>query len=232
MKKYIFLVLSLCFWGMCMVSCSNENDDLDTNVIISPTNVSMYYDEEKQLTSSNVTNWSSKNDFVAFVDEKGLIKAAHVGRTQIVASNGRSSAICEVVVKPKYDLYDTPILEWGISMGEIQSKETHKLYGPSSSKNALLYDYTKQGKLYTVMYYFINDKLSSIVVSTDRLSYVDVGYYLVERYHPITSEDGTTVFFDEYTKNKITTAIELNLEKLSGETVTMVYYYQADFGKQ
>lgn len=229
MKNNIFIVVSLSYLSMMLVSCSKDNEELETKVTISPTSVSMYYDDVKQLSSSNVTNWSSKNVFVADVDDKGLVKAAHVGTTQIIASNGQSSAVCEVIVKPKYDLYDTPILEWGISKSILQSKETHKPSKTTISGDALAYDYSKGGKSYALMYSFENDKLAKIVVFTDLLSYVDVGSYLLERYQPASIESDLTMFFDGYTKDQITTAIGLQTYKISGTTLTMVSYIPAEF---
>lgn len=214
---------------MCIVSCSKDNESLGTKVTISPTNVSMYNDEVKQLTSNNGTNWSSKNDFIADVDNKGLVTAAHVGSTQIVASNGESSAVCEVTVKPKYDLYDTPILEWGISKSALQAKEAHSPSNTKFSNGSLGYDYSKSGKSYALIYDFKNDKLSRITVYTDLLSYVEVGAYLLERYQPASVESDLTMFFDGYTKDKITTAIGLQTTKISGTTLTMISYIPADF---
>ena len=214
---------------VCFSSCSKDDDqEIDTKVTVTPTKVSMYYEETFQLSGTNVTKWESKDDFVAKVDSKGLVTGSHVGSTQIIASNSRNSSSIEVTIIPKYDLYDTPILEWGASMATIQSKETHTKKNTSSTSAMLVYDYSKNSNSCLLAYYFTNGKLSRIDIYMDLMLYVSIGNYLLERYSPLSVENDLTMFADGYTKDKMTTIIGLQTKKVSGTQLTYVSYISSN----
>ncbi|MBO7098871.1 MAG: Ig-like domain-containing protein [Bacteroidaceae bacterium] len=229
MKKYN--VVSLYFIAvvaMCFFSCSKENET-DTQVIITPTSISMYYKDTKQLSATNATSWRTEDDFVAKVDMKGLVTAGHVGTTNIIASNNKNSATCEITVKPKYNLYDTPILDWGASISKIKSQETHKTASTSTS-SMLGCDYSKNSSNpCLVTYQFENDKLKVVFVYLNLQSYGDASNYLLERYEPIYTEqtDYTVIFSDANSKEKWKTCVELQTTTVSGTKLTSIMYFPA-----
>ena len=55
------------------VSCSKDDDETDTQVVISPSSISLYYEDTKQLTANNATKWDAEDEFVAEVDNNGLV---------------------------------------------------------------------------------------------------------------------------------------------------------------
>lgn len=225
-KKLLYLSLVIC---SAFVSCGSEDSKADEKAnaaSISPSSISMYFDGERQLIGNNVTSWNSNNDFVASVDENGLVKGAHVGTTQIIGSNGKTSASCQVEIKAKYNLYDTPILEWGASRLTIKNKETHVF--KSSSTNADFYDYSKNGESYLLEYLFENDRLKSVSVMGKLSLFPDFGYYLIERYSPISNDPDLFMFADGYTKDKMTTIVGLQTTKISGTTLSWVMYISSN----
>lgn len=208
---------------LCLLSCS-KNSDEEITLSIAPSNVTLHSDETFQMSGTNVAQWKSKDYFVAEVNEKGFITGRHVGTTQIVASNGKESAICEVTIVPRYDLFDTPILEWGASKSTIQSKENHQQMTSSSTSTMLAYDYSKNNKSCALFYYFSNGKLSRIDAYMDLLQYVNVGSHLTERYAPLNVEDDLVMFADGYTKGEMTTVVGLQTQKISGTELTYISY--------
>ena len=98
MTKRKILMLLLVFSYLCITSCSKNDEDIQ--VTITPSNITMYYEGTKQLSAVNANSWSTEDDFVAEVDGKGLVTGGHVGKTKIIASNGKNSAFCEVTVSP------------------------------------------------------------------------------------------------------------------------------------
>lgn len=224
-NNLLFLLLTIC---ASFVSCGGD-DNKENAASISPTSISMYYDGERQLTGTNVTSWESANDFVASVDEKGLVKGAHVGTTQIIGRNGNSSATCQVEIKAMYNLYDTPILDWGASMSTIKNKEMHELL--STTSTSCFYDYSKNGESYLLDYSFKNGSLNSIGIIAKLSMFLDLGYFLLERYFPISNEPDLFMFANGYTKDKMTTIIGLQTTKISGTTASMVTYFQPNWNE-
>ena len=226
MKKVTFwsmLMLAVLILPM-MVACGGDGDD-DGGISISPSSVSMHYDDTQQLNAQGATSWTSNDDFIAKVDQTGLVTGGHVGTTQITASNGKKSAICEVTITPEYNLYDSPILEWGASMNSVQSSEIHELL--RSSDAALIYDYTKGTSPCLLTYSFENSTLKAIVAILNYSSYVDAGYYLLERYQPIGESEGMYIFLDALTQSKATTIVGLSTTTVSGSKVTEIIYMPA-----
>ena len=223
-KTFRFLglmLISVMSYGL--TSCGSDDDD--AGISITPSSVSMHYEDTKQLSAQGATSWSSNDDFVAKVDQTGLVTGGHVGTTQITASNGKKTAICEVTITPEYNLYDTPILEWGASENSIKSKETHEFL--SSSGDYLYYDYTKGKSSCFLAYNFENGKLKGILVVLDYSYYADAGYYLLERYQPVGESEGMYLFIDALTQSKATTAIGFETSTMSGSKVVSIIYLSA-----
>ena len=218
-------------FSLFLTSCSKDDDNgTEQEVTINPKSISLYAEETFQLSATNAVAWSIGDDFIAKVDNKGLVTGGHVGTTTITAKNGRYSATCEVTVNPKYNLYDTPVLDWGASMSAIQSKETHSKSSSSSSSTMLAYDYSKNGTSYALFYFFEGGRMSRIVVYTDYLLYVNATKYLQERYYPMYAEktDYFLMFADAYTKDKMKTVVGIQTTKLSGTDMTMISYIPAN----
>lgn len=207
-----------------LISCGSDGDD-EPGISITPASVSMHYDDTQQLKADGATSWTVNDDFVAKVDGSGLVTARHIGTTQVIASNGKKSAICEVTVTPEYDLFDNPIFDWGASESSISSKESHAFL--RGSDNILFYDFSKNSTSCILGYSFKNGGLSSINAILNYSDYAKAGNYLIERYQPIGEDDGMFVFLDALTKDKAKTLVGLTTMKLSGSTVTSIIFMSA-----
>lgn len=204
-------------------SCGSDDDDDGAKPLsVSPASVSMKYDESQQLSASGATSWRSENEFVASVDQNGLVKGRHIGSTDIVVSNGSASGKCVVSITPKYTYYDLPILNWGASETQIRNTETHTF--ESKSGDNLIYSYTNGTVSAVVMYGFKNGVLESVVQLTAKSHFVNAGYFLIERFQPYGESDGMYIFGDSMDANKAITVVGLDYMKLSSTTYTGAIY--------
>lgn len=198
-----------------------------TPLIVSPTSVSMYYDEKAQLTVSKEATWSVEDDFIVKVDENGLVSGRHVGSTKVIASCGTATAVCDVVIKPKYTLYDTPIFSWGAPASAIESLETHQVHGDIENHT---YDYSFDGNKCYLGYYF-NDNQLKIIVTMMNYSdamYLRTAYYLLERYQPAGESGGAYYFMDAMESEDAHMVIEFSITKSGSSRFIQIYYVYRD----
>jgi hypothetical protein len=223
MKKLLYFCLALlvsAIVSVSFVSCGSDDDD--PGLSITPESVVMHYNDTKQLKSEGATSWLSNDEFVATVDQKGVVTGGHVGTTQIVASNGKKSASATITITPEYDLYDTPITDFGASKSVIKSKERHEL---SSEKDSYLsYTYSEGNHPCLVTYNFDQNKLSTILVALKYSDYITAGYYLIERYQPFGKTDELYVFINSNKTDKATMGVSLGTMTISGSKITAIMY--------
>ncbi|SEF97184.1 Ig-like domain (group 2) [Xylanibacter ruminicola] len=209
------------------LSCSSDSDE--NPLIVTPASISMHYEDTQQLQAEGATSWLSSDEFVAKVSSTGLVTANHVGKTEIIVSNGKKNTTCEVTVTPEYNLYDDPILQWGASMSTIQSLETHKKLS-SSSSDVISYDYSFGNNPCAMGYSFENGKLKAVMAMLDYSLYLKTGYYLLERYQPAAeTDDYDFLFVDALSKDKCKTAVYFTTQKSGRNTYTVIMYM--DFSK-
>ena len=129
-----------------------------------------------------------------------------------------------MTIAPEYNLFDAPILDWGTSISNVKSRESHKL--SSSSEKIIIYDYTKSGVPMIMSYTFENSKLKNALIWLPFSKYVTATYHLTERYQPVSydSDDLSVMYVDAYEKSKIKTAILQKEDNVDGSTITSVFF--------
>ena len=222
MKKVLTaLAIALCTaTSLSIVSCGSDDDAKPLSV--TPSSISMKYDESQQLSSSGANSWCSENEFVATVDQKGLVKGNHVGNTNIIASNGSSSGKCTVTITPKYNFFDLPVLNWGASETAIRNAETHG--AAEKSGDYLLYGYSNGTIPVVVMYYFKNGALYSVNQLTASDYYANAGLFLIERFQAIGESDGMYIFIDAMASKNAKTLAGLSYMTLSSKKYASITY--------
>lgn len=231
MRNTTLSIVLMAFFCIFVTSCSKEDEKevVEPDVTLSMSNISMYYDQTKKLTSPNATVWKSENDFVAKVDETGLVTGCHVGTTRIVASNGKSSAVCNVTIIPKNNLYDAPLLDWGASMTEVKNKETHH-FERSVTSTSLTYNYfDNSDNPCLVNYVFEDNKLRYVFVYL-KWNYFSLAVdHIMERYQPMSVDrvNQYAMFWDAYTADKLKTVVYIEPTKISESQVVQVSYADA-----
>lgn len=193
MKKLFFLlfILSSTFY-----SCNN-NDDIN----LKESEVTLYSGQQYTIRVNSDTKilYESENGYIATVSDKGLITARTIGETSILMDNGLDKKTFRVKVNPKYNLYPTPELNFGMSKISLIEK-----YGtPDETEgNTIVYnDYSDAASF--VIYKFDDAGLLTALSVMVKTSYSrDIISFLSERYNYIEEEDvdEAFVFIDALTE--------------------------------
>lgn len=198
MKKVLFIVAIAAI----LVGCSKEKDSKVESIIATPTSMSMYYDEESEIKMSYLPSdalaptyaYSSSDEYVATVDENGLVSGNHVGECIINISTADGiSTECTATIKPRSSLYKEPYLTIGGTVSDVKAYEKRTIYTETST--AIAYKGENSNIRY-VMYLFEGGKMTSATVLFANTSYcVEEAYnYLSERYD-LVGTDGEIILF-------------------------------------
>lgn len=210
----VFLLLGLTFL---ILACSKEDEKL----ILDTTSTSLYSLETTTITSNgtNVT-FTSRDPYVAGVDESGVVTARFVGETiiDVVASEG--SAEFKVSVIPKYNTFTEPCHDWTKKSNEVFSIYSNLSFSQSGDYWGATVDKSK-GIVY--MFKFgDNDRLEATSMSISQSYAIEAVYFLSERYLPLDSQDGYYIWVDGLSTESITTYIAMT--KISGYKAYMIMY--------
>lgn len=208
--------------GVGFTACGSDDDDDVKPLAVSPSSVSMKFDESQQLSASGATSWRSENEFVATVDQNGLVKGNHVGSTDIIASNGSTSGKCTITITPKYNFFDLPILSWGATETTIRNAETHGT--PEKSGDYLLYGYDNGSIPAVVMYSFKNGSLNAVIQLTGSSYFANAGLFLIERFQAYGESDGMYIFGDSMSTKSAITIVGLDYMTLSSKKYAGITY--------
>ena len=226
MKKIfycLFGVTLVTMFSAGFVSCGDD-DDSDSTLVVTPSSVSMHFEDTKQLKADGATKWTTSDEFVAKVDSKGLVTGNHVGKAQIIASNGSSSGKCEIEITPEYSLYDDPYINWEASMSMVKSSVKKEL--TDSDEESLTYKYYIGNDICLMAYIFEDNKLKSILTLFSYTYYLRAGYYLIERFQPVYAGDDYYGFADAMTSEKAKTLVLFRTFESGNTTLTSIYYAQ------
>ena len=206
-KVLLMLVVTMPFiFG----NCSSDDDEKEFS--INETGLILHSGEKRQLHATENAGWDTESNFVAKVDETGLVTGNHVGETYILANNGSETAKCKVEVVPVYHTYETPILEFGVGKSTIKSKETRTLN--REEETVLLYNGENKAIL-GVAYLFENGTLGAAAAYISYSYAEETANFLAERYQVIGQENETFYFLNNDLKNtdKADLGITLSIEK-------------------
>ena len=132
MKKTLFLLLLTV--PFIFQSCG-DGDDIKHKA---PAELTLYHGETYEINASSEhpISYSSENDFVADVTQRGVIEAITIGETTIIMDNKKVQETIKVTVPAKYsNVFPDPILNWSLekediisSLGEPYSEEETEDY--------------------------------------------------------------------------------------------------------
>ena len=177
MKKILFLLAMLPM--LVFTACS---DDDENSLSLDKSEISLYYEDEIKLIASDNVTWSSEDEFVAKVSSNGIVEGGHVGKTFIVASNGAETVKCAVEVKPKYNTFVEPVLDFGANKADIKAKEKRELV--TDNATSLGYKDSKDGV--AIIYTFKNGKMNACGFGLQYKYTDDIMDFLLERFAPAT----------------------------------------------
>ena len=202
MKK-ILLMLAMMLPMAMFTACSKDDEEKES---VDTTPISLLVDDthriEMNITPSKV---SSENNFVASIDENGVVEGNHVGNTNVSINDKYT---IPVEVKGNYHLYDDPVTEWGCSTSYI--KENQK-QGSLKTEDSDAIVYENCGNAEMITYLFENGKLNGVGVILNS-SYTDeVALHLKERYMFITETNNVIMGVNSYKKELATTIATITL---------------------
>lgn len=213
MKTKIFTLATLLLTAT-LSSCSKDEDQTIQVSNQSPMVLNYKQTAKINAVSSQPISYRSENEFHAKVSNSGEITAMHVGETKINLSNGSDSKSIQVVVEPKFNLYKTPCIEWGMTKSQIKTQ-----YGKPDSETSSGIGYTTTSSSAPIIMFAFdsNDKLKTSAVMVKTAYAETLGDFLVERYMPIdvNTSEYTAMFVNGLSTDKITTAINLSVYNLS-----------------
>ena len=204
-----------------LVGCT-KNMGLSLNT----TEVTMYSLEEHVITTDGTNvKFSSKNPYVANVNETtGKITAMHIGKTTIDVTSDQGTNSVSVTVKPKYNVFKDPEIEWHISQYAVECRcgrpdeqdDETMMYEFGSARNG--------DKHIGTIYTFDDDVLLSVLVIINNSYWSEAALHLAERFQYIGEEDNTYVYIDTLTYSKAKTTVIM--KKVSGQWVILYTPYR------
>lgn len=123
MKKTLFICLSIIM--LALVGC---NKDKNTWGKLEEGSVTIAIGETVKLTFDDNGNkhpqWSSDDEFIATVTEKGEVTGMHVGKTTVYVNH----LACEVIVIDEYIGYplDEPFMNWSVNDSVVEKYELNQ----------------------------------------------------------------------------------------------------------
>ena len=194
MKKVIFRLLSLAMIvSLFMTSC--KKDDETKELTLSQLSVTMVHDDTLTITANQKVEWASKDEFVAKISSDGKITARHIGETSVTATIDGQQKECKVTVKPVYNTYSEPVLNFDLAKSEIKTKEKRHLVEETDTsltysdktKYLLTYLFSKTTSKFRAVYLYLND------ITTSQAS--QIADFQTERYQPITIDKNTYTYY-------------------------------------
>lgn len=213
-KTALMLSLALPF---VLASCGDDNNEEPVKVTLDQTSVAIDFDGTATLKASEKDCiWESSNDFVATVDNKGVIKAMHAGEAVITVTKGESSAKCNVVVNATNNNFTTPLLNWGETSSWVKANVPASLNLTLLQEDATTLVYTTSGNFPIYIYNFGEKGLngSTLSVSEKMDEDQDLEGFLKQRYALVAEDDTSYTYADANT--------------LSDANVAIVYGYDSE----
>ena len=194
MKTNIYIIASILLSAAILFSCKDE-----PTPPVEP-DIKIHAGETAQLPIEYAP-WTSERNFIAEVNDEGIVKANHVG---VVNMHGKdTSFVVEVEARYHFAPYPEPICEWNIRIGELRKLDP----GIFSMFGETFQDFDDGGTMYT---YFFDESFKydemQIIMTTPKtkLDTQLIKNYLAERYELVympASEGETNIqFYDCYVK--------------------------------
>ena len=220
MKRVVAILTVLL--PLALGSCTKGNNE---HVSLSASDITLFHNEQHQIeaSSNGQITYFSENEFHATVSNTGLVKARHVGETNIKMNNGVSSDNFRVVVKPRYNVYTEPDVQFGESKSSIKAKFGTPL---SDTSEGIIYaDYSNNAPF--LMFLFDNsNRMTEYAVMVNQSQSTALANFLAERYLYIGESDGIFAYVNGLNPNTASMGVGRGLF----ETYWMVVYTQITTG--
>ncbi|MBT0554251.1 Ig-like domain-containing protein [Riemerella anatipestifer] len=184
-KALLFFALSLATLGT-FTSCSRDDDSTTVadNYSITPTEVSIKYDQTHKFTiknngsevSGSSFSWKSSDEKRGTVDANGLLTAKKVGTFDVTATKNGKTLTSKVTITPYQTFFTEPLMFFGKTKADVKASETRKLTretttalvyeGENSSVNRIGYIFDNNGNMTSAIVMFPTSSSSTDKVTT------------------------------------------------------------------
>ena len=187
-------------------SCTSESEYVAIDI---PTSLSLSVGESYDFGWKSYS-LSSDNDFVATIEEGGVVVAKHAGECKINFINHRHELIrkCKVIVSPNTTLYSEPIRQWGMSKFALISIEGDNYRDPDNNTIGYVMD---SSTVPLKIYAFEGDKLIASGVAVNIFSSGLLAEHLLDRYQPVVAEGDSYLFIDSYSMERAKTIVYMEM---------------------
>lgn len=193
-KSLLFLLLVFVLF-----SCKKEQ-----YITLSDTSITMYYDDEKQLSLSYSSDeladltykYTTSDTNIATVSSSGLISGVSIGTATITVTSedGEYAAQCTVTITPKYTFYTEPYMNWGCSIQDVKDWEFRTIQSETSTMLVFNGEYSY---INSVAYSFEDSTLKNSMLLFDLPSSIvenGITEYILERYAYDRTMGGYDIF--------------------------------------
>ncbi|PKP12005.1 MAG: hypothetical protein CVU09_00455 [Bacteroidetes bacterium HGW-Bacteroidetes-4] len=203
-----------------LISCTK--DEAKSSLDLNSSSITIHYDESYKLSytvtpENSEILWFSSDEYIAKVNQEGSVSGQHIGETDIKAKTTDKEAFSKVTIKPYFDYFKEPIVDFGSSMTYVKENEPSNLLNEIT--DGLLYEGSSIYVDY-LMYIFESQKLTSAsYILSDNILTVnstDFSTFFKERYNPFGVADDIVM----YRNNEMVVAIQVY------EGVLMVMYIE------
>lgn len=199
-----FFTLATVILSISFAACGSDDDCSP----VSFKNMEIVAGNSAIIENGGDVTWTSDNEYIATVSDN-TITAKRIGTVKISSSKGSFN----VTVKPQYNLYTEPCMEWGCSSSHVKSfMSSYTLRNETS--NAFIY--TGNGAASYTGYILKNGRLTSAAAYVPTSYLNSLAGFINERYIYVTKTDEATM--------------HLSLDKktivmVSAEYLNSSYYY-------
>lgn len=204
MKQLIFAFIILLIVSGCkkddpapVLTVPHENVDLE---------VGMTY--QVIATGGESFIYQSKDDFVATINNAGIISAKHVGRVEITVSSTAGTVSIYVKVNPKISLYDEPFTNWNLTRSEILTQ----LGAPDMEDGNSIAYLSSNPAVFLYMYTFnaLSKLTGSAVAVKSEYVYI-LSDFIDERYQYYDSSEGVMMFINSTDREDATVVVGITV---------------------
>ena len=159
----------------------------------------------------------SANEFIAVVDQEGIITAQKVGTTTVRAVAVGSTAPVKVTVNPRSIFYAEPFTDWTLKEKQVRDTMENYTLVFDDQDNHVLY-YAGKAPVNEIIYWFTADKLSASAVIFSNSVAGDISGFLGERYlkTDIEADGYQAIYVNGYTNKTVTLLVGVTLPDENG----------------
>ena len=191
MKRFLYIVLVVAIFNACesetrmaSIEMFPEVDAYVGNTIV----LEVSHSPANALVPAY--HFKTNDQFVASVDEQGMIVCNHVGVCTVIVATAdkRFSSTCIVHVKPINELFDLPVLDYNASKTAVKLKESDRTI-VSETPNMLIYQDHRDSVQQVIYLFDETQKLTSAAVKLNAGASSELTVFMDEHYNRFESAD-------------------------------------------